>query len=209
MANLFVGFDSTFGGSTLTQQTIKNVTGDKEGTVKRKITEIFRALNFEKNHSKEEILELYLNNIYLGHGCTGVKTAAQTYFGKDVSELTLAECADLIGITNNPSLYDPYGTEKQLERNLERKDTILSEMYSQGKITKTEYDEAMAQELVFTTGKDDGENSAFYSWFVDQLINDVIADLQEEKGYTKEMATQMVYYGGLQIYCTRIGRAHV
>lgn len=110
--NLFTHAESTFGGSTLTQQTIKNITGDKEGTVKRKITEIFRALDFEKTHSKEDILELYLNNIYLGHSCYGVKTAAQTYFGKDVSELTIAECADLIGITNNPSLYDPYNTEK-------------------------------------------------------------------------------------------------
>ncbi len=203
VVNLFVGFDSTFGGSTLTQQTIKNITGDKEGTVKRKITEIFRALDFEKTHSKEDILELYLNNIYLGHGCTGVNTAAKTYFGKDVSELTLAECADLIGITNNPSLYDPYGTEKQLQNNLKRKDTILAEMYDQGLITEAEYNEAAAQELVFTSGDDDGDDSAYYSWFVDQLINDVIADLQEEKGYTKEMATQMVYYGGLQIYCTQ------
>lgn len=202
--NLFTHYsDNTFGGSTLTQQTIKNVTGDKEGTVKRKITEIFRALDFEKTHSKEDILELYLNNIYLGHGCYGVKTAAQTYFGKDVSELTLAECADLIGITNNPSLYDPYNTEQTLQNNLERKDTILYEMYDQGMITQEEYDEAMAQELVFTDGSDDEDDSQYYSWFVDQLINDLIADLQVEKGYTEEVATQMVYYGGLNIYCTQ------
>ena len=204
VVNLFVHYsDDTFGGSTLTQQTIKNVTGDKEGTVKRKITEIFRALDFEKTHSKEDIMELYLNNIYLGHGCYGVKTAAQVYFGKDVSELTLAECADLIGITNNPSLYDPYNTEATLQNNLERKDTILYEMYDQGKITKEEYDEAVAQELVFTNGSDDEDDSQYYSWFVDQVINDVIEDLQVEKGYTKEVATQMVYYGGLNIYCTQ------
>ena len=204
VVNLFVHYsDDTFGGSTLTQQTIKNVTGDKEGTVKRKITEIFRALDFEKTHSKEDIMELYLNNIYLGHGCYGVKTAAQVYFGKDVSELTLAECTDLIGITNNPSLYDPYNTEATLQNNLERKDTILYEMYDQGKITKEEYDEAVAQELVFTNGSDDEDDSQYYSWFVDQVINDVIEDLQVEKGYTKEVATQMVYYGGLNIYCTQ------
>lgn len=194
--------DDTFGGSTLTQQTIKNITGDKEGTVKRKIMEIFRALDFEKTHSKEDIMELYLNNIYLGHGCSGVKTAAQTYFGKDVSELTIAECADLIGITNNPSLYDPYNPD-MLQNNLDRKDTILYEMYDQGLITKEEYDEAIAQELVFTSGEDEEDDSQYYSWFVDQVINDVIADLQEEKGYTKEVATQMVYYGGLNIYCTQ------
>ena len=201
--NLFTHAESTFGGSTLTQQTIKNITGDKEGTVKRKITEIFRALDFEKTHSKEDILELYLNNIYLGHSCYGVKTAAQTYFGKDVSELTIAECADLIGITNNPSLYDPYNTEKTLQNNLNRKDTILQEMYTQGYITEAEYNEAKAQELVFTTGEDSEDDSQYYSWFVDQVISDVINDLQEEKGYSEATATQMVYYGGLNIYCTQ------
>lgn len=201
--NLFTHQDSTFGGSTLTQQTIKNVTGDKEGTVKRKVMEIFRALDFEKTHSKEDILELYLNNIYLGNGCTGVQTAAKTYFGKELSELTIAECADLIGITNNPVRYNPYGSEERLNDNLDRKDTILFEMYDQGYITEAEYNEAKAQELVFTSGSDDEDDSAYYSWFVDQLISDVIADLQEEKGYTKEMATQMVYYGGLKIYCTQ------
>ena len=202
VVNLFVGFDSSFGGSTLTQQTIKNVTGEREGTVKRKINEIFRALDFEKNYSKQEIMELYLNNIYLGHGCTGVNTAAKTYFGKDVSDLTIAECATLIGITNNPSMYNPYGSEKALERTLKRKDTILYEMYDQGHISESEYKEAKAQELIFTTSKDD-DDSEYYSWFVDQLINDVIADLQTEKGYTKTVAEQMVYYGGLNIYCTQ------
>ena len=109
----------------------------------------------------------------------------------------------MIGITNNPSLYDPYNTEATLQNNLERKDTILYEMYDQGKITKEEYDEAVAQELVFTNGSDDEDDSQYYSWFVDQVINDVIEDLQVEKGYTKEVATQMVYYGGLNIYCTQ------
>ena len=203
VVNLFVGFDSSFGGSTLTQQTIKNVTGEREGTVKRKILEIFRALDFEKNNSKEDIMELYLNNIYLGHGCTGVNTAAKTYFGKDVGDLTIAECATLVGITNNPSLYNPYGSEKALARTLERKDTILLEMFKQEKITEEEYESAKAQELVFTTGKDDEDDSEFYSWFVDQLINDVVEDLQKEKGYTKRVAEQMVYYGGLNIYSTQ------
>ena len=98
---LFLGKGSA-GGSTITQQLIKNLTGDQEITVRRKIIEIFRALEFEKTHSKEEILELYMNVIYLGEGCNGVRSASQVYFGKDVSELTLAECASLIGITNNP-----------------------------------------------------------------------------------------------------------
>ena len=105
--NMFLGMRNTFGGSTLTQQLIKNVTEYDDVTVKRKILEIFSALELERNYSKEDILELYLNVIYLGNGCRGVQSAAQYYFGKDVSELTLAECASLAGVTNNPSLYSP------------------------------------------------------------------------------------------------------
>ena len=102
--NMFIGMKNTFGGSTITQQLLKNMTEDNDGTVNRKVREIFRALEFEKNYTKEQILELYLNTIYLGKGCYGVQTAAQFYFGKDVSELSVAECASLIAITNNPSM---------------------------------------------------------------------------------------------------------
>nr|WP_325302582.1 transglycosylase domain-containing protein [uncultured Dysosmobacter sp.] len=105
--NMFLGMKDTFGGSTITQQMLKNLTLDNQPYVNRKVREIFRALEFEKNYTKAEILELYLNNIYLGKGCYGVQTAAQFYFGKDASELTAAECASLIAITNNPSLYGP------------------------------------------------------------------------------------------------------
>ena len=108
--NMFIGMRNTFGGSTLTQQLVKNITEYDDVTVKRKILEIFTALELEKNYSKEEILTYYLNEIYLGQGCYGVQSAAQVYFGKDVSELSLAECASLAGITNNPSLYSPYST---------------------------------------------------------------------------------------------------
>ena len=105
--NMFLGMRNTFGGSTLTQQLIKNLTQYDDVTVTRKISEIFTALDVEKNYSKDDILELYLNVIYLGNGCRGVQAASNYYFGKDVSELTLAECASLAGITNNPSLYSP------------------------------------------------------------------------------------------------------
>jgi len=108
--NMFIGMRNTFGGSTLTQQLVKNITEYDDVTVKRKILEIFTALELEKNYSKEEILTYYLNEIYLGQGCYGVQSASQMYFGKDVSELSLAECASLAGITNNPSLYSPYST---------------------------------------------------------------------------------------------------
>ena len=105
--NMFFGMRDTFGGSTITQQLVKNVTDNDDVTVKRKVQEIFTALELEKNYKKEEILEMYLNVIYLGSNCYGVQSASQKYFGKDVSELSLAECASLAGITNNPSLYSP------------------------------------------------------------------------------------------------------
>ena len=160
--NLFLGNDDTYGASTITQQLIKNITGEREVTVRRKLLEIFSALEFEKEHTKREILTWYLNTIYLGEGCYGVQSAARVYFGKDVSELTTAECASLIGITNNPSIYDPYISE---ENNRERQLTILWEMYDQGYIlTEEAYQEAVNQELVFRngflddTGYDDGSD---------------------------------------------------
>lgn len=108
--NMFIGMKNNFGGSTITQQLIKNVTEYDDVTVTRKIQEIFTALELEKNYKKEDILELYLNLIYLGSDCYGVQAAAQKYFDKDVSELSLAECASLAGITNNPSLYGPWSS---------------------------------------------------------------------------------------------------
>ena len=122
---MFLGMKDTYGGSTLTQQLIKNMTDNDEVTVKRKILEIFRALEFERNYSKEEILEMYLNYIYLGESCYGVGTASYTYFGKPVSELSLAESASLISITNNPSAYDPYISERSKERNKERQLSLI------------------------------------------------------------------------------------
>ena len=199
--NMFVGGDSTYGASTLTQQLIKNLTEEDEVTVRRKLVEIFRALEFEKHHSKEEILTWYLNTIYLGEGCYGVQSAARVYFGKDVSELTTAECASLIGITNNPSIYDPYINP---EKNRERQLTILREMYDQGYIlTEEAYQDAVAQTMVFsnTSGQDE-DDSEYYSYFVDQVIRDVTADLCEEFGYSEKIAEQMVKSGGYSIYCT-------
>ncbi len=201
--NLFLGDNDTFGASTLTQQLIKNLTEEDEVTVRRKLLEIFSALNFEKEHSKDEIITWYLNTIYLGEGCNGVQSASQVYFGKNVWELTTAECASLIGITNNPSIYDPYINP---DKNRERQLTILAEMYDQGYIlTEEEYNEAVNQEMVFRNGSADNnpdDDSEYYSYFVDQVIRDVTKDLQEEYGYTEQIAEQVVRTGGLSIYCT-------
>ena len=201
--NMFLGMKDTYGGSTITQQLIKNMTQNDDVTVKRKILEIFRALEFERNYSKEEILEMYLNYIYLGESCYGVGTASLTYFGKPVSELSLAQCASLIGITNNPSRYDPYISDYTKEQNKLRQEIILNEMLEQGYITQAEHDAAVAEELVFV-GRGQGTTSTtVYSYFEDQLIKDVIADLKAEYDLSDQMASQWVYNGGLSIYCTQ------
>ena len=161
-ANMFFG-DKTVGGSSITQQLIKNRTGADSVTVQRKVQEFFQATMVEKNYDKETIMELYLNSIYLGQGCRGVRSAAKTYFGKELQMLTIAECAALIGITNNPSLFDPYSTSVYtykgelmdgMQRNRYRQLTILAEMLAQGYITQDEYDEAVAQPIVLKNGID-------------------------------------------------------
>jgi len=160
--NMFMGGDSQFGGSTITQQLVKNDTGDKSVTVQRKVAEIFRAQYAEKLYEKDTIMEYYLNTIYFGRGAYGVKAAAEEYFGKELQSLTIAECASLIGITNNPSLYNPYsesvyefrdqGETTGVQRNLYRQRNILAQMKEQGMITDAQYDEAIAQEIVFKSG---------------------------------------------------------
>ena len=150
--NMFFGGDEQFGGSTITQQLVKNVTGDNEVTVKRKITEIYRALELEKRYEKDEILEAYLNEVFFGQSCYGVVTASRMYFNKDVSDLTLAECASLMGITNNPSMYDPTLSSWTRENNRERQLTILGAMLEQEKISQEEYDAAKAEDIVFSNG---------------------------------------------------------
>ncbi len=145
-ANMFIG-GSTYGGSTLTQQLIKNLTGEKDVTVRRKLMEIFKALDFEEHYTKEEIITWYLNTIYLGEGAYGVKSAAHVYFGKELEELTPKECACIIGITNNPSRYDPYIYP---ENNEYRTQTILQQMFEQGYIQDREsYEQISDQELEF------------------------------------------------------------
>ena len=159
--NMFFGGDSQFGGSTITQQLIKNVTDQKSVTVQRKVMEIFRAQVFEREYDKDKIIEEYLNRIYLGRGCYGVKSAAAEYFGKELQSLTVAECASLISITNNPSLFNPYsqsvyeykGEERDgAGRNRYRQLNVLSEMVNQGYLSQEEYEDAVAQEMVFKSG---------------------------------------------------------
>jgi penicillin-binding protein 1A len=129
--NMFLQMKDNFGGSTITQQLIKNLTEEDEVTVQRKLQEIFRALEFEKEYEKWQIVEWYLNEVTFGGNCYGIGAAANYYFGKEVGELSLAECASIIAITNNPSLYNPY---INAEGNKNRQVVILDEMLEQGYI---------------------------------------------------------------------------
>ncbi|MGM9607102.1 MAG: transglycosylase domain-containing protein [Oscillospiraceae bacterium] len=193
--SMFTGKDIQ-GGSTLTQQLIKNLTQNDEVTVKRKVQEIFTALEFEKTHTKEEILEWYLNYIYLGEGCNGVYTAALNYFGKELQDLTLAECASLISITNNPSMYNPY---RYPENNLDRRDKVLYQMLDQGMISEEEYNAAKAEPLNLKREVGTSKEQQPFTWYEDQVINDVIDDLVEKYGITEKVATNLIYHGGLRI----------
>ena len=200
----FLTGDQSYGGSTITQQLIKNVTGDDDVTIQRKIQEILRAFNLEKQRDKKEILEMYLNTIYLSKGCYGVAAAANKYFDKDVSQLTLTECAALASIPQNPSRFDPV---EHPEANAERREIVLNEMYYNDSIDKTytldEVRDAKAQELVLATTSTQSAASRVHSWFVDTVIGDVVQDLQNTyKEYDEQMAKNLLYSGGLKIYLT-------
>ena len=195
---MFAQMETGYGGSTLTQQLIKNLTGNDEVTIQRKLTEIFGALELEKKYDKKEIMEWYLNAVYFGEGCYGVQAAAQTYFGKDVSELSLAECAAIVGITNKPTYYDPFYNE---ENNKNRQETILREMYEQEYIDYDTYKAAVAEELVFAHSPGEDTNKVVYTYYEEVVINDVIHDLMDAKGIGREAATTLLYNGGYQIYC--------
>ncbi|MDD6012679.1 MAG: transglycosylase domain-containing protein [Oscillospiraceae bacterium] len=191
------------GGSTITQQLIKNLTDDKDATFNRKFHEIIRALNLEMNYSKKDILEAYLNTIPLGAGCYGVKTAAETYFGKSVSELTLLECATLAGITQAPYSQNPY---VNFEKCMDRKNTCLYWMKTEGKISEETYNKYKAMNVkvlakgTATASEEKKEDIDILSWYEEYVIDQVIADLQKEYGYDYHEAWRKVYYGGLSIY---------
>lgn len=199
------------GGSTLTQQLIKNLTQNKEVTLVRKYREILSALNLEKHYSKDTIIEAYLNTAYFGSGCYGVKTAAMKYFGKDISELNLAECAVIASITQKPTTNNPLLNP---ENNRIRQTFCLKSMYNEGQgcITKQEYDDALNYHLIFTNSdeyvpdenseanKKLEEKNVINSFYVDYVIQCVRDDLMEEYGYSKQQATDEIYYHGLKIY---------
>ncbi len=194
--NYFLKFSDSYGGSTITQQLVKNVTGNDDYSFQRKIQEIFWALDLETKMDKTEILGLYLNIINLSDGCYGVGAAAEYYFSKDVSELTLNECACIAAITNSPYYYNPI---RNPENNAKRRNMIIKEMFSQGYISEEEYNEAYGAEVVLRVAQKNTQQTV-NSWYTDMVIEDVINALSEELGYSRQMASLMIYSGGLNIY---------
>lgn len=183
------------GGSTITQQLIKNLTGNDEISVKRKLSEILMAVKLEKIMSKQEILELYLNSIYLSQGTYGVSAAAKLYFNKSVSELTLIESAAIAAITQAPTKWDPILNP---DNNTHRRNIILQEMYTTGMIGEAEYDEAYDQKLELTPCYD---NIAVQtsSWYTDAAINEAITLLESALDVSRKVAEHHLFRGGYQI----------
>ena len=193
---------SDFGGSTLTQQLIKNITEDNEVSITRKLREIFRALKLEKEYTKDEILEAYLNVVNFGSGCRGVQSAANLYFGKDIQDCSIAECAAIAGITQNPYAYDPLIFP---ENNQKRRETVIQVMYDQGKITSEEYNQAMEESANMTfvgyVYEEEDDEQSDWNWYIDRLFSDVVRDLQTELNIGLEYAQDKIYQEGLKIYC--------
>lgn len=197
------------GASTITQQLLKNNVftdwtsessfADK---MERKIQEQYLAIQLEKVEDKDWILENYLNTINLGQNTLGVQAASQRYFNKDVSELTLSECAVIAGITQNPSRYNPVSNP---DANAERRTKVLNNMLDQGYIDQAAYDTAMADNVYDRIQIIDSETASdnINSYFVDALTEQVIDDLMEVKGYTETQAYKALYEGGLTIYSTQ------
>ena len=195
--NFFIPTSSNYGGgSTITQQLIKNVSGDNETTIQRKVQEIFRAFDVESKYTKSEILEMYLNTIYLSHNSYGVRVAAQTYFGKELDQLTLVECAAIASIGKWPINYDPIVNP---QNNLERRNLVLKLMLEQEKITEDEFNAAYDTPLKLADGTQEEYSETIHSYYIDAVMDDVVNDLMKEYGYDKTTASYMLYSGGLEI----------
>ena len=202
--------NDTAGGSTITQQLIKNLTGENQVSVMRKVKEIFMALNLEKKYTKDEILEAYLNLVNYGNGYYGVEAAAKGYFGKDIWDCNIAECATIAATTQNPAalcvFYHP-------EANRKRRELVISEMYDQGRITRAEYDEAMEQsanlklrgvdfEMDDEEEETDTQNvsTEVWNWYEEEVFNDTVDLLMQYANLDRDMAIDLIYNGGLKIY---------
>ncbi len=205
---VFVKDQLSTGGSSITQQLVKNITDERAPIFVRKFKEICYALNLEKNFSKDEILEAYLNTLYLGEGCYGVKTACEVYFGKETSEINIAEAAVIASITKAPYTYNPLvNPEENRKRQIRCLDAMLEEKY----ISQAEYDAAVAYEVILTNSdkyvaeektevKEDDTKSEVWNSYVDFIVDSLYDQFMNEYDMSERQATQKIYYGGLKIY---------
>lgn len=203
-------FKFSQGASTITQQLLKNNVFDDTWVTetnlvnkfKRKFQEQYLALELEKRMSKDDILELYMNSINLGQNTLGVQAASKRYFDKNVSDLTLSECAVIAGITQNPSKYNPISHP---DKNAERREKVLNNMLEQGYITQSEYNTAIADDVYsrIKTVNESMDVESVNTYFVDAVIDQVIEDLMNQLGYNETQAYNLVYSGGLQINTTQ------
>ncbi len=207
--NTLLNGTSDYGGSTITQQLVKNITNDNESTgiegIKRKIREWQRAYQVERMISKQEILELYLNILFVGgNNLHGVELGAEYYFNKSAKDLSLAECAFMAGINHSPNSYNPYNGEDNAEAIKNRTITVLNKMKELGYIVnEDEYNQAIEQVnagLTFTNGSNN--NVSIFSYHTDAVISQVVEQVMEERQMTEQMARNYVYSSGLTIHST-------
>lgn len=199
-ANMFLKFySSNQGGSTITQQLVKNLTSDTDQSAMRKIREIMRARKIESKVDKDTILECYLNTVSFAHGIGGVEVASNYYFDKNVKDLTLAECASLAAIVKEPERYRP---DKYPENNAQRRKTVLKKMFDLNDITKEEYEAAVNEDVKIVASDENINEVEVNSYFVDALIDNVVDGLVEKNNCDRAYAEKNFYNGGYKIYAT-------
>ena len=192
--------ESSYGGSTITQQTVKMLTGDDEVSYQRKVQEWYRAVRLTEQLSKAEIMSLYLNLVPMGNSYVGIQTAAKAYFGKEAKDLNLAECALLAGIPKSPASYNPR-TELGRKNAQRRQRVVLSSMLEVGFITADEFEQSINYELKYHDAEPEISSTDILSYFAEFAIEQVTSDLIKA-GYSKQVASNMVQNGGLQIFST-------
>jgi len=195
---------SSFGGSTITQQLVKNLTGNDSNSVSRKISEWFYAWVLNFSFSKSEILEAYLNIIYTGPNIYGIQEASHYYFDKDIKDLSLAECAFLAGINNSPNSYNPFKDTDHSAKIKKRTKVVLNKMLELKHISNEEYNSAISEvDSGFNFNKGNIEtNTLKYSYHVDGLINEIISDMMDKYHISKDFATNYFSMAGVTIYST-------
>ena len=197
--------NSSYGGSTITQQLVKNMTGDNTDSIFRKVKEWWQAWNLECITEKDEILEVYLNIIYVGPSIYGVEAGSNYYFNKSCKDLSLEECAFLAGINNSPNSYNPFGEKDNSEKIRKRTNTVLSKMLELGYIDEEEYNvatEKVTAGLKFKKGSVESSNG-IYSYHTDALITDITNDIEEKYNISSDFATNYIYMAGLTITSTQ------